>query len=255
MVEKEWLHFGHKFYDRLGNPDEPKERSPIFLQFLDCVYQVQDQFPEAFEFNSLFLAALVQHVFSGWFGTFLGNNQKEREDLRLAERTLSVWGFCAAHRSKFTNRFFTPTDCVLMPICSLKRLQLWMDVYLKYDEAFLIRSRGTPTQLDLTLQNSDNVDELVSQRQSFYRKPEEKKDMLRQLTSKIGKQREARDSVWMDDAAASSCLICGAPFTFFRRRHHCRICGRLVCETCSEQKKKTAEHKFQLACPCVRPVF
>ncbi|QQP42336.1 Myotubularinrelated protein 4like [Caligus rogercresseyi] len=38
--EKEWLDFGHKMADRCGLPggaSDPNERSPIFLQWCDCV--------------------------------------------------------------------------------------------------------------------------------------------------------------------------------------------------------------------------
>lgn len=38
---------------------------------------------------------------------------------------------------------------------------------------------------------------------------------------------------WTPDNASNTCLICGSDFTFFRRRHHCRRCGNLVCGNCS----------------------
>ena len=43
LIEKEWLSFGHKFADRVGHGDDKhndNDRSPIFLQFIDCVWQV-----------------------------------------------------------------------------------------------------------------------------------------------------------------------------------------------------------------------
>ena len=54
LIEKEWLEFGHKFADRCGNGpncEDPYERSPVFLQWLDCVHQILSQFEECFEFN------------------------------------------------------------------------------------------------------------------------------------------------------------------------------------------------------------
>lgn len=41
---------------------------------------------------------------------------------------------------------------------------------------------------------------------------------------------------WQPDDELSSCSICGTPFTFLNRRHHCRRCGRLVCATCSPHR-------------------
>ncbi|KAL1303958.1 hypothetical protein AAFC00_000406 [Neodothiora populina] len=41
---------------------------------------------------------------------------------------------------------------------------------------------------------------------------------------------------WQPDHVTSSCSICGTPFTFLNRRHHCRRCGRLVCATCSPHR-------------------
>lgn len=57
LVEREWLSFGHKFSDRCGfGPDG--EQSPVFLQWLDCLYQLINQFPTSFEFNSVFLVSV-----------------------------------------------------------------------------------------------------------------------------------------------------------------------------------------------------
>lgn len=58
LVEREWLSFGHKFADRIGfgpGSDETNERCPVFLQWLDCVHQIQKQFPCSFEFSMAYL--------------------------------------------------------------------------------------------------------------------------------------------------------------------------------------------------------
>lgn len=38
---------------------------------------------------------------------------------------------------------------------------------------------------------------------------------------------------WQPDEEASQCSRCGAKFTLFRRKHHCRRCGKVVCAACS----------------------
>ena len=57
------------FHRRNGVPEHPNERSPIFLQWLDCVWQCLKQNPRAFEFNEDFLLLVSDHLRSGWFGT------------------------------------------------------------------------------------------------------------------------------------------------------------------------------------------
>nr|CDS32933.1 zinc finger FYVE domain containing protein 9 [Hymenolepis microstoma] len=41
---------------------------------------------------------------------------------------------------------------------------------------------------------------------------------------------------WAADTSSSVCVSCGAKFTVLRRRHHCRICGRLLCATCTPHR-------------------
>eukprot|EP00755_Sulcionema_specki_P017326 Sspe_Gene.64131::Locus_37536_Transcript_1_1_Confidence_1.000_Length_1842::g.64131::m.64131 len=38
---------------------------------------------------------------------------------------------------------------------------------------------------------------------------------------------------WVSDKAAKQCNVCGARFTFSKRKHHCRKCGEVVCAQCS----------------------
>lgn len=38
---------------------------------------------------------------------------------------------------------------------------------------------------------------------------------------------------WTPEDDASHCEICNVDFKFWRRRHHCRLCGRCVCSKCS----------------------
>ena len=70
LIEREWLQFGHKFADRCGNglhTEDLNERCPVFLQWLECVYQLIVQFPCLFEFNEAFLVSTLWQVdmFSG----------------------------------------------------------------------------------------------------------------------------------------------------------------------------------------------
>uniref|UniRef100_A0ABM5FA00 Zinc finger FYVE domain-containing protein 26 n=1 Tax=Pogona vitticeps TaxID=103695 RepID=A0ABM5FA00_9SAUR len=42
---------------------------------------------------------------------------------------------------------------------------------------------------------------------------------------------------WIPDEAEDTCMVCKTErFTMFNRRHHCRRCGRLVCNSCSTKK-------------------
>ncbi|KAG6942399.1 hypothetical protein JG688_00018135 [Phytophthora aleatoria] len=49
----------------------------------------------------------------------------------------------------------------------------------------------------------------------------------------IAKQTLALHKYWVPDESRPSCSICSRKFHFmYRRRHHCRLCGDLVCKTC-----------------------
>lgn len=47
---------------------------------------------------------------------------------------------------------------------------------------------------------------------------------------------EAKTSHWVADSARDWCNFCGSKFSFSHRRHHCRVCGELICSNCSREK-------------------
>ncbi|CAL8071964.1 unnamed protein product [Calicophoron daubneyi] len=47
----------------------------------------------------------------------------------------------------------------------------------------------------------------------------------------------ARPDYWTPDELCKTCSVCDSPFGPSRRIHHCRACGRGVCEPCSSHRK------------------
>ena len=42
---------------------------------------------------------------------------------------------------------------------------------------------------------------------------------------------------WIPDTDALFCYLCKKHFRWFRRRHHCRSCGQVACNSCTSQRK------------------
>jgi len=106
-------------------------RAPIFLQFMDCVYQFLYQFPCSFEFTEKLLKEIMDAVYSCKYGTFLCNNQYERDQKNISSRTRSLWTYILQHIEDYTNPFYVPTD-IIYPDTELCSLQLWSSYYLRY---------------------------------------------------------------------------------------------------------------------------
>ncbi len=85
LIQKEWTTFGHQFEHRCGKTTN-KETSPVFLQFLDALYQLIEQFPSEFEYSSSMLGLLAHLCYSGLFITFMGNCERERTNLIRSAR-------------------------------------------------------------------------------------------------------------------------------------------------------------------------
>ncbi|XP_056401241.1 myotubularin-related protein 11 isoform X2 [Hyla sarda] len=79
LVQKEWVSAGHPFMQRINHfKQSDKEESPVFLLFLDCVWQCLQQFPTAFEFTESYLLALHDSTYNLFCSTFTHNCQWDR---------------------------------------------------------------------------------------------------------------------------------------------------------------------------------
>ncbi|XP_077052249.1 myotubularin-related protein 1b isoform X2 [Siphateles boraxobius] len=137
LLEKEWLSFGHRFASRVGHGDgnhANSERSPLFVQFIDCVWQMTRQFPSAFEFNELFLVTVLDHLYSCLFGTFLYNSEQERVSKEIYSKTVSLWSYVNSQLEEFTNPLYVNYEHhVLYPVASLRHLELWVSYYVRWN--------------------------------------------------------------------------------------------------------------------------
>ncbi|XP_020843428.1 zinc finger FYVE domain-containing protein 9 isoform X2 [Phascolarctos cinereus] len=57
--------------------------------------------------------------------------------------------------------------------------------------------------------------------------------------------------VWVPDSQAPNCMKCEARFTFTKRRHHCRACGKVFCAACCSLKCKLLYMERKEARVCV----
>ena len=166
IIEKEWISFGHSFETRWGHLRDDKtkneKRSEVFIQFLDCTYQLINQFPCAFEFNNNLLWFLAHHVYTWKFGTFLLDTQKYRYQNKLKEKTTSIWTYVNDNFTKFLNPFYSKYDKILEFKAEYISITPWKEYFLQWTshseaqdgEDMLVKPNGTSEMIkQLLLEN------------------------------------------------------------------------------------------------------
>uniref|UniRef100_A0A8C1TXE3 Myotubularin-related protein 12 n=1 Tax=Cyprinus carpio TaxID=7962 RepID=A0A8C1TXE3_CYPCA len=119
LVQKEWVAGCHAFLDRCNHLHQKDKEcySPVFLLFLECVWQLVQQHSPAFQFSETYLTVLSDSVHMPVFSTFLFNSAHHRESVLKAESPLAqssplscptVWDWSVQFDSKAQNYFFNP---------------------------------------------------------------------------------------------------------------------------------------------------
>ncbi|XP_072352954.1 myotubularin-related protein 7b isoform X4 [Scyliorhinus torazame] len=148
LIEKDWVSFGHKFNHRYSHLDgDPREVSPVIDQFFDCVWQLMEQFPCAFEFNERFLVHIHHHVYSCQFGNFICNNNKESKELRIQEKTNSLWPHLTKNQVDYKNPLYrkdhSQTQGVLRPHTAPSNFRFWRNMYNRFEKGMHPRQSVT----------------------------------------------------------------------------------------------------------------
>ena len=61
------------------------------------------------------------------------------------------------------------------------------------------------------------------------------KEMIEDLEdNRVSKQEERKN--WIPDNQVTECSRCDKPFTFFFRKHHCRVCKSIFCKNCASER-------------------
>eukprot|EP00916_Digyalum_oweni_P020238 GHVL01033764.1.p1 GENE.GHVL01033764.1~~GHVL01033764.1.p1 ORF type:complete len:466 (+),score=74.97 GHVL01033764.1:531-1928(+) len=175
VIAREFLSFGHKFHTRLGLPGNLSEeeevedktttsntsglftfgqnnkaavtttasggsessRSPIFIEFLDCVYQLQRQNICNFEFNEDLLLYLANEIYFCRFGNFLCDNPQQRKQLNLVNRTKCIFKDIITRKNDYRNiLYFKPLEneesIILQCRSELPLLHPWISYWFRY---------------------------------------------------------------------------------------------------------------------------
>ncbi|KAM6296080.1 LOW QUALITY PROTEIN: myotubularin-related protein 9-like [Aegotheles albertisi] len=138
LLEREWIEAGHPFHLRCARSAYSharlKQEAPLFLLFLDCVWQLSRQFPFSLEFGERLLLTLFDNAYASAYGTFLCNNEKERCLCKVKESTHSLWAWLnqPGEKKKYLNPLYSPNTLVIWPSVEPQSIQLWQGLFFRW---------------------------------------------------------------------------------------------------------------------------
>ncbi|GAB1605003.1 myotubularin-related protein 10-A-like [Argonauta hians] len=195
LIQREWVSMGHPFQQRCGFVTVSGSESPVFLLFLDCVWQLTVQFPMEFEFSETYLTFLWDSLHTGLYETFLFNcqNQLMQEHQKYMNQpcnsasnisesywSSSIWRMLANvnHKVLFYNPLYvvynnpmccdlansisetnesTTKDKILYPQSSL--VKIWAQCYIRWLNPGQVNGGG---KISLYLQQCLLVEEILT---------------------------------------------------------------------------------------------
>ncbi|XP_051544329.1 FYVE, RhoGEF and PH domain-containing protein 6-like isoform X2 [Myxocyprinus asiaticus] len=114
-------------------------------------------------------------------------------------------------------------------------------------ERSFILSANSATERDEWLEAITNaIDDYTRKKISFFSSKCQELEGISDDGLPLG----SKAPIWIPDLRTTMCMICTCEFTLTWRRHHCRACGKVVCQACSSNKYYLEYLKNQLARVC-----
>lgn len=95
--------------------------------------------------------------------------------------------------------------------------------------SLILRAKSEGERKDWFEALTKAIEENASRRRTFINN---NKQQSVQMESMLG----AEYPVWVPDERVTMCQVCTAHFSLTFRRHHCRACGKVVCDICSSNR-------------------
>jgi len=138
IIEKEFLQFGYQFALRTGhdNTNDNSNRSPVFHQFIECVWQLYHQQPTAFEWNDDLLIYILDSLYNCKYGTFLYDCDYDRKD--ISKQSPSIWTYVLRNKDDFIDPIFNPDNKSRLNCSgSEMKLRFWEKYYFRWNRELI----------------------------------------------------------------------------------------------------------------------
>ena len=206
LIEKDWVSFGHMFELRLGHfkgdKQDASQKSPIFIQWLDWIYQIVKQFPTSFQFNVELLTFLAHEVYTCRFGTFLFDWEGEREEMMVRKKTVSIWSYVNINLLKFLNPFYqkdqdisiismtsiiTPSNMII-PMTDSISIRIFKEHFFKYNQEHYLQQQAAFSS------PMEKLNKVMMKEMDLHIENEELKKLIKSMCEEMSKMQEGKNT-------------------------------------------------------------
>ncbi|KAM8882798.1 FYVE, RhoGEF and PH domain-containing protein 6 [Synchiropus picturatus] len=115
------------------------------------------------------------------------------------------------------------------------------------ERSFILSASSAPERDEWLEAIAKAIDDYTKKKITFIStRSQEEADVVFDSGAPLG----SKAPIWIPDLRATMCMICTCEFTLTWRRHHCRACGKVVCQACSANKYYLEYLKNQPARVC-----